>query len=102
MRIRLLALALVTATTGFTASAAPREYYGTLEPFASRAVYFLMTDRFVNGDESNDQRGQGGVNRSFDRPVPGAAAGEPNNSRASALLRTTTCRRATSSPPPAT
>ena len=79
MRIRLLALALLIATTGFTASAAPREYYGTLEPFASRAVYFLMTDRFVNGDESNDQRGQGGVNRSFDRPVPGAAAGESDN-----------------------
>ena len=79
MRIRLLALALVGATTGFTASAAPREYYGTLEPFASRAVYFLMTDRFVNGDESNDQRGQGGANKTFDRPVPGAPAGESDN-----------------------
>lgn len=34
--------------------------YGTLEPFASEAVYFLMTDRFVDGDPSNDQVNQGG------------------------------------------
>ncbi len=61
------------------ALAQTRDYYGTLEPFASRAVYFLMTDRFVNGDESNDQRMQGGANKTFDRPVVGAPAGQSDN-----------------------
>jgi cyclomaltodextrin glucanotransferase len=45
-------------------------YYGTLEPFAREAVYFVMTDRFVNGDPGNDQRGQGGAHRTFDLPLP--------------------------------
>jgi cyclomaltodextrin glucanotransferase len=76
MRRALLAAALLLSLTG-PASAA--DYYGTLEPFAKRAVYFLMTDRFVNGDESNDQRLQGGANRTFDRPVAGAPAGESDN-----------------------
>jgi len=55
------------------------EYFGTTEPFASEAVYFVLTDRFVNGDTGNDQREQGGVNRSFDRPVPGAPPGQSDN-----------------------
>jgi cyclomaltodextrin glucanotransferase len=54
-------------------------YYGTLEPFASRAVYFVVTDRFVNGDTANDQRRQGGAHRTFDVPTPGAPAGESDN-----------------------
>ena len=37
-----------------------QSFYGTLEPMASHAVYFLMTDRFVNGDKSNDFPEQGG------------------------------------------
>jgi glycosidase len=45
-------------------SVAP-DFYGTLEPFASQAVYFVLTDRFVNGDAGNDQRGQG----TFDIPL---------------------------------
>ncbi|MEG3183682.1 alpha-amylase family glycosyl hydrolase [Lysobacter erysipheiresistens] len=51
------------------------DYYGTTEPFAANAVYFVVTDRFVNGDPSNDQREQGGPDptlRTFDRPTPGA------------------------------
>ncbi len=63
--------------------AAPaRDYYGTLEPMASDAVYFVVTDRFVNGDPGNDQREQGGPDpdtRSFDRPVPGAPPGRSDN-----------------------
>lgn len=43
--------------------------YGTREPFAAHAVYFVVTDRFVNGDTSNDQREQGGAHRTFDIPV---------------------------------
>ncbi len=50
-------------------SATVAEYYGTLEPFASQAIYFVLTDRFVNGDPSNDHRDQGGANGSFDIPL---------------------------------
>jgi cyclomaltodextrin glucanotransferase len=49
-----------------------RDYYGTLEPFASEAVYFLLTDRFVDGDPSNNHPEQGGADpakRTFDRPI---------------------------------
>lgn len=48
-----------------------REYYGTLEPFAAEAVYFLLTDRFVDGDPSNNHAKQGGGpdTRTFDRPI---------------------------------
>lgn len=44
-------------------------WYGTLEPFAAEAVYFVVTDRFVNGDTGNDHRDQGGKNRTFDIPL---------------------------------
>jgi cyclomaltodextrin glucanotransferase len=54
-------------------------YYGTTEPFASEAVYFVLTDRFVNGDPGNDQRDQGGAHRTFDLPTPGAPAGQSDN-----------------------
>lgn len=48
----------------------PTEYYGTLEPFASEAVYFLLTDRFVDGDPTNNFPEQGGEERrTFDRPI---------------------------------
>jgi len=63
------AIALVLA--GTASAAAPRpDYVGTTEPFASDAVYFVVTDRFVNGDPSNDQREQGGEHPTFDIPVP--------------------------------
>lgn len=72
-----------TPAIGASNAVALPEYYGTLEPFASDAVYFLMTDRFVNGDPANDQRDQGKVKgkafSSFDRPVPGAPAGKHDN-----------------------
>lgn len=77
-----LALALAGCATAGPAASSPRDYYGTLEPMAGDAVYFVVTDRFVNGDPDNDQREQGGpdpATRSFDRPVPGAPAGESDN-----------------------
>ena len=47
-----------------------RDYYGTLEPFASEAVYFIVTDRFVDGDPDNNYPDQGGVELgTFDRPI---------------------------------
>ncbi len=61
--------------------AAPKQdFYGTLEPFAAKSIYFVMTDRFVNGDPSNDQREQAkGPWHSFDRPTPNVPAGESDN-----------------------
>lgn len=56
-----------------------RDYYGTLEPFAANAIYFVLTDRFVNGDESNDQRDQGGAHPTFDRKTPGLPEGLDDN-----------------------
>ncbi|GAB3382487.1 alpha-amylase family glycosyl hydrolase [Lysobacter fragariae] len=62
------------------ASTPAGDYVGTTEPLASNAVYFVLTDRFVNGDTSNDQREQAaGPNHTFDRPVPGAPAGRSDN-----------------------
>ncbi len=59
----------------------PVEYYGTNEPFSADAVYFVLTDRFVNGDKSNDHRkqGKGPALHTFDRPVPGAPKGRSDN-----------------------
>ena len=34
---------------------AGRDYFGTEEPFAAEAVYFVLTDRFVDGDPANNQ-----------------------------------------------
>jgi cyclomaltodextrin glucanotransferase len=49
---------------------APIDYYGTLEPFASEAVYFIVTDRFVDGDPDNNFPEQGGAELgTFDRPI---------------------------------
>ncbi|MFN3702202.1 alpha-amylase family glycosyl hydrolase [Thermomonas sp.] len=70
-----LAAALLAATATACAGTASRpappavDYYGTLEPFAREAVYFVMTDRFVNGDPGNDHRDQGGAHRTFDIPL---------------------------------
>ena len=57
------------------------DFIGTAEPMASDAVYFVLTDRFVNGDPSNDQRDQAAGDpalRTFDRPTPGAEAAGDN------------------------
>ena len=86
-----LAIAIAIALAGCASVPAPKapatasmpDYYGTLEPFASDAVYFVLTDRFVNGDPSNDQRDQGKAKgeafSTFDRPVPGAPPGRHDN-----------------------
>ncbi len=58
------------AAVSNTAPPSRSAYYGTLEPFAREAVYFVVTDRFVNGDPGNDQRDQGGALRTFDIPLP--------------------------------
>lgn len=71
-------LALLCALVSGNAFA--EDIYGTTEPFASKAIYFVLTDRFVNGDPSNDQRDQAkGPLHTFDRPTPGAPEGESDN-----------------------
>lgn len=66
-----LSLALSFALSASPALAIERpDYVGTREPFASQAVYFVVTDRFVNGDPSNDHRDQDGAHPTFDIPVP--------------------------------
>lgn len=85
MRTLALSLALASALAGCAhvgaplRAAAPAEIVGTREPFVSEAVYFLMTDRFVDGDPENNHRDQGGVNYTFDRPTPGLPAGLEDN-----------------------
>jgi Glycosidases len=72
-------LALTSAMAPMASALAVDGFYGTTEPFASQAIYFVMTDRFVNGDPANDQRDQGGEHHTFDRPVADAPEGESDN-----------------------
>jgi len=81
MRIRPLVAALAVLGLGACSSEAPpasapavasakvETFVGTTEPLAADPVYFVVTDRFVNGDPSNDQREQGGEHRTFDIPL---------------------------------
>lgn len=81
-RMKTLALVVLCVGSAATTSALAAdadEFYGTTEPFASEAIYFVLTDRFVNGDPSNDHRDQGGKHRTFDVPTPGAPEGESDN-----------------------
>ncbi len=48
-----------------------KSYFGTTNDFASEAVYFLMTDRFVDGDPSNNYPQQGGEFPSFNGELIG-------------------------------
>lgn len=68
-KILFIAISTLLTSCVETSSESPKQlaaksenqsFYGTLEPMASHAVYFLMTDRFVNGDKSNDFPEQGG------------------------------------------
>lgn len=78
--IPIACLALAMAACATTPREPARDYYGTLEPFASKAVYFVMTDRFVDGDTGNDHRDQAaGPLHTFDRPTPGAPPGRHDN-----------------------
>ena len=67
----LVLLGACVATPVPDVAEAPDDYYGTLEPFAAEAVYFIVTDRFVDGDLANNHVDQGGsaALRTFDRPI---------------------------------
>ncbi|NNC76929.1 MAG: cyclomaltodextrin glucanotransferase [Woeseiaceae bacterium] len=71
-------LSLIFATLLLVACVTPEappvpetsDYFGTDAAFAADAVYFVVTDRFVDGDASNNQPNQGGTEvGSFDRPI---------------------------------
>jgi glycosidase len=46
-----------------------QSFYGTSHPFAKESVYFVMTDRFVDGDPSNNHLKQGAQWPTFDVPL---------------------------------
>lgn len=69
---------LASIVTSLSIHAAPVEIVGTNEPLASDAVYFLITDRFVDGDPSNNQIDQGGEYPTFNRPLKGPDGKEAN------------------------
>jgi len=57
----------------------PSDYFGTLEAFAEEAVYFVVTDRFVDGDADNNHSEQGGAEvGTFDRPIRLSGQGPAN------------------------
>ena len=79
LKIGLACLAWAMGPGVARAQVPPQAFYGTDAPFAANAIYFVMTDRFVNGDPSNDHRDQGGAHPTFDIPVPGAPTGGSAN-----------------------
>ncbi|MGD8175109.1 alpha-amylase family glycosyl hydrolase [Marinimicrobium sp. ARAG 43.8] len=62
---------LLNACANSPETTSTAHYYGTQEPFAEEAIYFLLTDRFVDGDPSNNHENQGGAFPTFDRPMYG-------------------------------
>ena len=55
-----------------------KEIYGTTNDYASEAIYFLLTDRFVDGDSSNNHEQQGGDFPTFNRPLVGENGEQAN------------------------
>ncbi|MEN7343180.1 MAG: alpha-amylase family glycosyl hydrolase [Pseudomonadota bacterium] len=65
----LLATLLVACVSPLKEQPRLSRFVGTDHPFASEAVYFIVTDRFVDGDPSNNYPQQGGEWHSFDREI---------------------------------
>jgi glycosidase len=72
-----LAIALSFALSACAATTEPAKkqdmqaFYGSSQPFTKEAIYFVMTDRFVDGDPSNNQEQQGGDYPTFGLPIKG-------------------------------
>mgnify|MGYP000436379828 CR=1 FL=1 len=80
VKLKLLSASIVTSllllgctSNGHQSMQAPvtPSFYGTTEPFASEAVYFIMTDRFVDGDPNNNHSNQGGDFPTFNLELKG-------------------------------
>ncbi len=74
----LAALLCVTLTACSNEPEPIPDYYGTLEPFARESVYFIVTDRFVDGDPANNYEDQGGEFGTFDIPIQHPDGGSGN------------------------
>lgn len=67
------------ATNQNTTQAPQQQFYGTQNDYASEQVYFLLTDRFVDGDSSNNFPEQGGDKwHTFNRPLVGENGEQAN------------------------
>ncbi|HEY7884823.1 MAG TPA: alpha-amylase family glycosyl hydrolase [Cellvibrionaceae bacterium] len=77
-RLSILAAYLVLTACASTSTDERPHYYGTQNAFAEEAIYFLLTDRFVDGDPSNNHEDQGGEFATFDVPMPGPDGKEAN------------------------
>ena len=64
-----LSLALTGCVTEYAVTTP--DIVGTTHPFASEAIYFIMTDRFVDGDPTNNYETQGGDYPTWQRPLEG-------------------------------
>ena len=58
-------------TIGSNESTENFDVVGTSNPFASEAVYFVVTDRFVDGDLNNNHESQGGEHPTWQLPLEG-------------------------------
>lgn len=76
--LSILAASVALTACVSTATEQRPHYYGTQESFAEEAIYFLLTDRFVDGDPSNNHQDQGGEFPTFDLPLPGPDGQEAN------------------------
>ncbi|OFI35371.1 cyclomaltodextrin glucanotransferase [Alteromonas lipolytica] len=52
-------VAVLLTGCGATEKSNQVEIYGSKEPFTAQAIYFVLTDRFVDGDPSNNHETQG-------------------------------------------
>lgn len=57
------------AAISLPAIAQTNDFYGTLHPYASENIYFVITDRFVDGDKSNNFELDSGFNIPLEWPT---------------------------------
>lgn len=69
--LTICASAILSACASSAHKSEKQGYFGTSNPFAKEAVYFVMTDRFVDGDPSNNHEDQGGAYPTWQLPLEG-------------------------------
>jgi len=67
-----------STTNQSTAKLPVKSFYGTQNDYAAQAIYFLITDRFVDGDPSNNHDDQGGDFPTFNIPLIGENGEQAN------------------------
>ncbi|MEM8982586.1 MAG: alpha-amylase family glycosyl hydrolase [Pseudomonadota bacterium] len=72
-------VAAIVIAAGCTAIPEATRYVGTDSPHAGRSIYFVVTDRFVDGDSTNNHVDQGPADlKTFDRPITNEAGQSAN------------------------